>query len=323
MGSIQDRYDKQAGAKTRLTEVKKEMALRLASRGGKIWEAISEARRSWDLHDVPAQLPPESPDSDVLIPESVGKPANTTWEYTAWLNRKRAWYESIRDVLTAAGVEKYLLYGAEPRMAGNPPLPESWLPWYRFGAACILYDPPRSPDLPKFAEYGGLVLPTQFFTSHDLLCREMEHEISRAMQEHIFRRMWELRSELREQDYEAASREVLRRYEQELRGIEERTRAQYEDMIELDEQPPTYYVELDPQATQDERRKTVEIATARLETEATPGRSRRSPLAAYTAHILHDELGWTYEEIASRYGWKDYTRVSKYVGDGRGLSNMK
>ena len=217
---------------------------------------------------------------------------------------------------------------------GGPPLPEPWLPWYCFAAACILYDPPRPPELERFAEYAGLALPKQFYTSHDLLQEEMHHAVGRAIEEYICKKMWELREELGGLEFEAAHYDVLCRFGHEAIEVEERVRAQYEDMIELNDEPPTYYVEVDPQATVDRRREAIEAVAERMNLDPehgvdAPKRGRREreseSLRVLAVAILRDDLEWSRERIADHYGWVDHygrpsvAKVTKWATVGRRL----
>ena len=325
MTKIPDRYDKQRPLKKRLVELKKGLVVQLVTRRGEFWEAVAEVRGDWQIRDVPAQLPPES--ADVLLPESVGTPGDSTKEYTAWLNRKRRWHGSLRYVLAPTEVERYLGEEGPPyNTADSPPLPLKWLPWYRFAAACVLYDPPKSEELPKFAKYGGrpalLGDPDGaepafgLLSSHDLLKHDMGYAMREAADEYVNRKVWELRGELAGLDFAAARQEVYRRFGPEIERAAERVGAQYRDMIDA-EDPPTYYVEVDPSANANERRAAVEAVAARVGSETKDGRPPRDPLKALTIAILKDDRGWKQGKIAEHYGWVSVTHVDKWVREGQ------
>ncbi len=327
--------------------------LQLVARRGEFWEETEKIRTYWQIDHPPAQLPPES--EDVLLPPLLDgqrdlselhamwsthpllRPLASGWRRppkklktwrsdrdTACLNLKDRWYSDLLHILQYGVPEKYL--EDRPPHAGNPPLSRWLLPWYRFAAACVLYNPPRNEKLPVFALYGGLPKllggpkgegpALGVLTERKLREWAIGAEEQRALDEMIAKRLWGLRLQLGDLDYHQATIEVLRRCGAELVQELKRLREEREFDMELS-LPDRYYVELDEGATIEERRKTIEAIAGYQKGRPSVGRRRRDRITAVTVAILKDEHGWTQKEIADLYGWKDETLVSKYAKDGR------
>ena len=199
------------------------MVEQLVIRRGSSYEAIIEIRARWGLEHVPAQLPPES--EDVLLPPNIGESSSSEEQHESWLKAKARWMEDLHYMLRRSVPEKYVnskftLYPAGPRD------PERWLPWYRFAAACVLYNPPLSEDLPAFAEYGGLLRLAGENTnekpvlgvldSRRLRTEEIVLELEMREKEAAYRLMWEHREEFAGLDFHDAWHEVYQRYGVEL-----------------------------------------------------------------------------------------------------------
>jgi hypothetical protein len=215
--SIASRRSKEPSFEARLKLLKAELVLQLAVRRGKFWEAIEKVRAYWQIGDPQTQLPPES--EDILLPPILDEPGDLsklhsiwsshpllrplasgwsrdpgklkTWRSdwgTAYLNLKHRWQSDLVYVLQRGIPEKYL--EERPPYVGNPPLPQQQLPWYRFAAACVLYDPPRNENLPTFALYGGLpTLPGVGFKGEEPLLgvlteRQLLEQVIEAEQQH-------------------------------------------------------------------------------------------------------------------------------------------
>ncbi len=279
--------------------LKAELVLQLATRRGEFWDAIEKIRAYWQLDNPSAQLPPES--EDILLPPVLVEPGDlselhvmwskhpllrplssgwkrppsnlktwrTDWD-TACLNLRARWQSDLLYVLQHGVPERYL--EERPPHVGNPPLSEPLLPWYRFAAVCVLYNPPRNEKLPMFALYGGLpMLPGEgtegeepilgVLTERQLIEQAVEAEQWHALSEMVAKRLWEHRSQLGNLDYHQANLEVLRRFgtemHQELKQLREDREFEMKHNL-----PDRLYVEVDEGATVVERRKTVEAAAA-------------------------------------------------------------
>jgi hypothetical protein len=352
--SATNRRSKGSPFEDRIKLLKDGLVLQRVAQRGEFWEAIEQIRTYWQIDDPPAQLPPQS--EDILLPPSLAEPGDLselhamwskhpllrplesgwrrhpdrlkTWRSdwnTAYLNLKGRWHLDLHYVLRRGVPERCL--EKRPPHVGNPPLSQHLLPWYRFAAACVLYNPPRNEKLPMFARYGGLPAPPGegivgeepvlgVLTERQLLERAIEAEQQHMLTEMIAKRLWKHRSELDDLDYHQATLEVLRRFDSEMHQELKRLRKEREFEIELDP-PNRVYVELEEGATIEERRKTVEAVAAHQKGRPSVGRRSRDQIKAVTAAILKDEQGWTRGAIAELYGWNDETLVSKYLKDGR------
>jgi hypothetical protein len=352
--SIASRSSKEPSFAARLKLLKDGLVLQLVARRGEFWDGVEKIRSYWQIDNPPAQLPRES--KDILLPPSLDEPGDLselrmmwsthpllrplasgwrrhpnklkTWRSdwgTAYLNLKDRWQSDLFYVLQCGVPEKYLK--ERPPYVGNPPLSQQLLPWYRFAAACVLYNPPRNEKLPTFALYGGLpTLPGEgttgessipgVLTERHLQEQAFEAEQQRALDGMIGEKLWELRSELGNLDYHQAQLEVLRRYGPEM--VHELKRLKEDYKFNTKRKPPQrYYVELDEGATIAERRKTLEALAAHQKGRPSVGRRQRDQIRVVTATLLKDELDWSQREIARLFGWNDETLVSKYTKDGR------
>ncbi len=77
------------------------------------------------------------------------------------------------------------------------------------------------------------------------------------------------------------------------------------------------YIEVDEYTTEEDVRKAFRMLTEAHTERPSAQRPRRDRLTCLECALLHDERGWTYLQLAKRYGWKDPTLASKYVRDGR------
>jgi hypothetical protein len=244
----------------RLLHWKRSWVAQMLDRRGRVWESIQKLRADWQIDVVAARLPPEQ--ADILLPG--GRPEDYLQPYELrsedthfvdWYNLKRKWESDLHSLLLAGGLPEELLE-KRPPYVGRPPIPKHCLPWYRFAAACMLYDVPRSEQAVKFADYGGLpavqtgaaveepTLPV--LSSEQLQEQRVDRRVADTQEAMISREMRELRSELGGLDYDAAKCEVVSRLWAALEETERTLRESHRLRAEHDPEPPFYYIRFVP-----------------------------------------------------------------------------
>ena len=332
--------------KRRLRILKRNLVASMIAQRGGYWEAIAEVRNRWHLDPAPTQLPPAS--EDILYPPSVpsqrpprsmeyilrpdipntymGEPGDLE-EYEDWVNLRANWLMDLGDVLRRGVPERYLDEEAPPYM-GWPPPQERWLPWYRFAAACVLYNPPLDlEEASLFADYGGLPLlpgketkdePTPaILTEQALRAGTIDLRVQNAIDTMIFEKAWELRSELGDLDFRQARRQILNRFQGEIEVARNRlTQEWYQREIELDP-PRKYYVEFDPLKTTDkEVLNAVRAIRAKEGYTSKGGREPNDELLPVMCCVLLERPGRTPEQLANQLGLST-KRVQKLAEEGR------
>ncbi len=341
--------------------LKDDLVVELYLGRGTYWEAVEKARKEWLINDPPVQLPPES--EDILLPPCLGGardlselhavwahhpdlpplmggPRDDPASYTVWVsnwdiaysNLKRHWELDLKLVLNAGVPEKYLK--ESPPRIGSPPLSEALVPWYRFAAACVLYNPPGE-ALPAFAEYGGRAIPG-VLTRYELQEQRVQRAVCDAIDAAVFEKAWELRGELPD-DLNRAKAEVHRRFLDELVTEEDQVREELE--LHFEEHPtPPYYVAFDPK---ENTNKTVEkkLSAIRAKEGLTPpgGRPPINRLVALWCAVLYHEHNprnptdrrskhWTYEKMADKlkkFGVRNKRSAEEHVKVGERLRQTR
>ena len=341
-----ERVKEENPLKRRLRILKRNLVARMIAKRGGYWEAITEMRNRWHLDPVPTQLPPAS--EDILYPQSVptqrpprpseyilppdipnpymGEPGGLE-EYENWLNLRADWLFDLGNVLRCGVPERYVDEEAPPYMGWAPPQ-ERWLPWYRFAAACVLYNPPPE-EASVFADYGGLPLlpakgkkdePTpSVLTEQHLREGRIDLRVQNALEKMISEKAWELRSELEDLDFRQARRQVWNRFQGEFEAALKRLRQEwYQREIELDPPPHYYYVKFDPLETTDKEVLNALKATRAREGYASKGgREANDELLPVTcALLLGEPPGRSAEQLAEQLGLS-IKRVQALARDGQ------
>jgi hypothetical protein len=235
------------------------------------------------------------------------------------------WESDLRYVLRADEVpEVHLEEGRAPGFIhplGGSPIPEEHLPWYRFAAACALYDVPLK-EAPEFADYGGLpVRVLDFLSERQLWQREMKATEQRMLDEMVRDKAWEMRSEFGELDRRQAEYEVLNRFGHEMRERLDEWRKGRELEVEREEVPDSlrrYYVAYDPdEDTDKDMLRTLQIirAEAGLESKGGGNRDQGILLQVMIARLL-EEPGWDAEALAKSLHLSK-SRVDHLANEGR------
>jgi hypothetical protein len=336
--------EKKNPLKRRLRILKRNLVARMLAKRGGYWEAITEVRNRWHLDPVPTQLPPAS--EDILYPPSVlpqrpprpmqyilppdtpnpyiGEPGGLE-EYENWLNLRADWLFDLGNVLRCGVPERYIDEEALPYM-GWPPPQERWLHWYRFAAACVLYNPPPE-EASVFADYGGLPLlpgketkdePTpSVLTEQHLREGTIDLRVQNALEKMISEKAWELRSELGDLDFHQARRQVWNRFQVEFEAALNQLRQEwYQREIELD--PACYYyVKFDPLETTDkEVLNAIKTIRAKEGYTSEGGREPNDELLPVTCALLLGEPEWSAEQLANQLGLS-IKRVQGLARDGQ------
>jgi len=247
-------------------------------------------------------------------------------EYENWLNLRAGWLLDLGNVLRCGVPERYIDEEASPYI-GWPPPQERWLPWYRFAAACALYNPPPE-EASVFADYGGLPLlpakgkkdePTpSVLTEQHLREGTIDLRAQNALEKMISEKAWELRSELEDLDFHQARRQVWNRFQDEFEAALKRLRQEwYQREIELDPPPHYYYVKFDPlESTNKEVLNALKAIRAKEGYTSKGGREPNDELLPVTCALLLGEPGRSAEQLANQLGLS-IRRVQALAKEGR------
>ena len=331
--------------KARLVVLKRNFVAQLLARGGAFWELIKYVRSRWQLDPVPTQLPPDSEDilrpphtpaQHPLRPLAFILPLNRPTahvvipgdqeQYTPWPYDRGSWESDLCALLLHSVPERYL--GAKsPPYTGSPCPPQRLLPWLRFTAACVLYDPPPE-KAPAFADYGGLpLLPGDeagdepvpgVLIERELREGEIGLRVQNAIDTEISEKAWELHSKLGERHFQGAISRVRSRYQGELEGRQGWLKGQwYEREVEFD--PPRYYVPFD--AIEDTRKDLGRVLNAINEKVGPAQKAGRKPqddLLPVMCAVLLEKPGWSPELLADQLGMSA-KRVRELAKEGQAL----
>ncbi|MCA1717036.1 MAG: hypothetical protein LC781_09400 [Actinobacteria bacterium] len=220
--------------------MREDLIIELLIEQGSFWEAVKEVRARWQIEPL-AELPLES--EHILYPLLRGVP------------------------------EGYL--EDRPPHHGSPPFSEYRLSWYRFAAACVLYNPPVEEDLWPLVEYGGFPLLSGeagareqpvlgVVWGQELKERQMQRAISREYDEMVVEKMWELYPEVGESDFEAAKRQFFQRYLNEAGKIGEEAERRVREWHDFGTTSEHKRIELDLETvTSEEVERMLEVVRAR------------------------------------------------------------
>ena len=272
--------------KAQLAILKRNLVAQMLGAPGSFREAVHEVRNRWRIYDPPARLPPPSEEGQYPGPTGLDEktvlhelyvmwshhphlppitwgtrsPSGeighvTTWptdRRTAYANLARRWELDLGHALFLGGAPEEHLYV-------NAPLRRVRLPWLRFAAACVLYNPPVE-EATVFADYGGLpALPGEegeeepllgVLTARQRIEPEKYHQVHEAAEKFIQEKMWECRRELPD-DYSKAHFEVLERHGAELMALQDQVLGRFEEEMELNPPSGPYHIEFSPEKDRD------------------------------------------------------------------------
>lgn len=153
----------------RLKVLKRNLVAQMLGKPGIFREAVEKVRVQWQIEGPPSRLPPKS--EGILYPPSLAE-SNPYEELhalylkavgltppqdpsTLYINLTGFWHNNVRDALLGSVPGKYLEDSPPHALVDGSPVSKQALAWYRFAAACVLYDPPLE-QAQAFADYGGL-----------------------------------------------------------------------------------------------------------------------------------------------------------------------
>jgi hypothetical protein len=313
--------------RARLVAAKRNLVAQLLARRGDFWEAVMHVRSRWQLDPAPTRLPPDSegilrppqtPAQQPPGPSAFILPSNRVQvyivnpgdqqQYTARPYDRGTWESELYDVLLRSVPEMYL-QAKPPPYTGGPCPPERLLPWLRFAAACVLYDPPLE-QAPAFADYGGLpLLPGDetadesipgVLIEHNLREGEVDLRVHNDINYEISEKVWELRSKLGEGDFEGAMSIVRSRYHNELEERKGLLKSGWYK-LEAETDHPRYYVPFDP--TEDTKKDVNHVVKAINEKQGPAQKAGRKPqddLLPVMCAALLEKAAWSPELLADQ-----------------------
>lgn len=300
--------------------LKRELVLELFMQCGPFWEVVEELRHRRGIQAV-AGLP-----RDGLIFPFIPLPPNAgvaaldpdylvdSNEYLEG-DKYSCWVDDLISIVVKSVPERF-----HPRYASH-----DLSDWYGFIAACVLYDPPAD-RLRKFADMGGPWAAGLKIWAGD----EKPKSNNYSMEVAPIRRLLDP-AETRqiEAEYwttllEKLDEEHLCQVGLNLASLLEGIHKQFPEIKQtkrqkMDELKRGHFIEVDEYTTEEDVRKAFRVLAGAHRTRPQAARPKRDKLLCVEATVLHDQQGWTYEQLAERYEWKDPTLASKYVKDGRAI----
>jgi hypothetical protein len=287
LDSVPGGYRARSSADYRLYDLKSELVLSLFLKRGRFWELVQDTRSEWNITTETRLPPPGEPRT--LYPES--QPVSRELYLWEW---------NLQGIKGEVVPPRYF-------RASN---------WPAFISACVLYDPPET-GLLEFAEYGGTRLETisqqdeEGGRPPEMLAPPLERWPNPYSWSAAYRDFYnEVLHEIAERYLRPAGVDPQEVFSEVLRAIagrlEERVaEIPYHDVILVDEH-----------TSQDDVRGALNMIAAARE-RPPQGRRQRDHLISVECAVLSDGHGWSYDRLAERYGWQDYSLASKYVRDGR------
>jgi hypothetical protein len=291
-------------AESEIRRFSRDTVCSLYVRRGPFWNEISAMRRRWAI-DPPRELPPIRNMPGALYPNHWDPAKNKDHKYQA-LPR---WMSELRSIADRVVPEEY-------RRRTDTLL------WETFISACVLYDPPHT-ALPEFAAFG---YPYPVFYEPPWPPDERWEEYAIAVPATVGLPIQEIR------DPDRAEAIERRRWQRILEAVGERLdplgfdiRVLIRDALdahpeieleyaeEWDQNYSRYYVDLE-EATDEELRYARRAVPART-TRKKRTKPRRDRLMALQCAILR-QRGYTFGQIADRYGWYSEDTAENYVKDG-------
>lgn len=309
MGSVADRNRGHHKPHTaaEMDNYKRQLVIQLWKRSGAFWEAVAEMRQRWSVYarrEVPQKC-------KVVALRPPGIDRLDTPEKQAIDVEWRVQLSKI-----AADIVPESLQG------GRSPYHRHLSDWEPFISACVLFDPPDT-QLESFAELGpflaveassatgliSLTSPPIAKMTDPADTRVVDAEAWSAAIDAIY----ELYLEPMGLELDEVWEQVHLRHPEILRERQEKLRSL----------PVRSYIEVNEHTTWDDAKEAFKVLSENRERQPKRGRSKRDRLRCLECAILHDQHGWSYEQLAERYGWLDHTLVSKYIRDGRKIVREK
>jgi len=282
---------------------RRELVIQLWKRSGPFWEAIEGMRVRWNVTTQRA-LPPKRR-YIALLPPTVER-VNTPEKEEVYLR----WRIELSKI--AAGIVPEALHGV--RSAYDKSLDD----WEPFISACVLFDPPDT-DLGKFAELGRPFAVDAASSSGPLvfssppISKMYDPDSERAIAAEAWSAavdpIFELYLKPMGLDMDEVWDQVHARHPEILRNRQQK----------LHSLPTRDYIQVNEYTTWDDVKEAFKAVSYARPSLPKRGRDKRDRLQCLECAILNDRHGWSYAQLAERYGWLDHTLASKYIKDGRGI----
>jgi len=298
MGSVTEYTTGTAAA---MDSYKRELVIQLLQQRGLFWKAISAMRTRWNAS--PTTGLPDNPKKLRILalpPPGVGR------RDTPEAQRVDAkWRGELSDI--ARAVVPQLLLGSGPSFLDYD--------WVRFLSVCVLFDPPDE-RLEEFAQLGPFLAVSPLPSGSASMAAgpvKVMHDPyeERGVAERAWSLIFEAVFELYLEPQGLARDDVLQKIHEARPEIRETRDQEWHDLR------LRTYIEVNENTTWEDVKAAFKMIDDAREERPKTGRPKRDRLRCVQCAILHDQNGWTYEQIAQRYAWPDYTLASKYVADGR------
>jgi hypothetical protein len=295
-----------------ISQLKRELLIALVGEKGTFYEAVADLRRRRGITPIEG-LPPHDPTHvNVLLPGNAPE-VLSDGSYSEELSEYSYRWRQDLDAIIWQEVPERLRYGFLLRV-----------PWEKFVAACVLYDPPLE-GLQKFAEYGGPGPQGPVFSEG--LSWDEERSIPLMVAPPV-RMLQDPFAEMQAESsfWQSAISRVAKRHLEpigldlwgmikeamDLELLEEHDRRRREN-------PARVYIDVDEYTTEKDVVNAFRLIRATQPTKVVSGRRTRDRLMCVQCALLHDNFGWTYKRLAELHRWADAARASKYVSDGRAI----
>jgi len=300
-----------------INALKRELVAQLYTQGGAFWEAVREVRSRRGIVATPKH--PSEFDEHLLFPQDTpnwpgepGEPGYTEEKLEKWDAFYQEWQRDLNTIIRSVVQERYF-----------DPTKKDPLPWQRFAAACVLYDPPET-DLEALANYAGPY--PQYITpfgpsegkwpdteEEQLLAVEPpivqlrdgieQSRIEERYWYSVLFKIWELHLKPQGLEFWGVLEEIDEKYPEFQQAHQEASRRNH----------PRHYIKVDEHTTEDDVRHAFRMISRMHESRPGGGRPRRDPLMALQCAILYDRHNerdpkdprrkkWTYEKLAKRFG---------------------
>lgn len=289
--------------------------LQLYRQEGRFWEAVQALRTRRGIKPS-SQLPPERLLLPLSPPSLIEQKNNvqTEQERDEWNEANGLWRDDLLSIVLKVVPERFCA-----RHSLTPARD-----WYGFVSACVLHHP-EDDTLYKFSEIDGPPYASSLwmedandqrnaYSSTALPIRRMVDPVDI---EHIETEYWAtLLDKLEELYLRPLGHNLSDMLEDVHQKFPEIRRTRREKARHLKQRR---YIEVDEYTYEEDVRAAFSKLAASHKTRPVTGRSKRDKVMCVEAAILHDRHGWTYQQLAYRYGWSNTTRASKYIKDGRGI----
>lgn len=279
----------------RFEAAKAKLVIDLYWQQGIFWERVAAARREWNV-EVVRKLPPTVPAEGRYYPVYAGVLTEVPHR-----EKGRRWIATLHTIHDAAVPQ-------EARF-----LDDSHGSWELFISGCLLFDPPhdRLEDFAGFFSWRATSVGSGRYAMHDppitwLRDAGQAEEALMDFYEGLIHALWERHVPAPEIGLEEAVNEILA--DGDLRNGLAEARARNR---------PRPYLDPKPHHTVKDAIQAYDLLSSQYPAGSRLGRPPGNALRAVQCVVLHERLGWKYEEIAKLYGYRSKSNVDKLMKQGR------